>query len=92
MPRRPKTLSLESAIATDCGKKLPHPLPVAHMSLARWASDILGSRALTPRFCRIFDRELLYLLRRRLLPPSARHRHEQRVGVSDRLPLRTIRT
>jgi hypothetical protein len=39
----------------------PLPLPVAHMSIARWFGTIVAGGRLVPRRCRVFKRDLLYL-------------------------------
>lgn len=43
-----------------CPDPLPPALPVAHVTSARWFSDIVDQSLLTPRWCKHFTKELLY--------------------------------
>jgi hypothetical protein len=42
------------------GAPLPVPLPVAHVTAARWFEAILGIGKLTPQHCDVFSKNLLY--------------------------------
>jgi hypothetical protein len=54
--------SLESTLlALPSPPALPVPLPIVHVSVARWFSSIVHEGKLEPRMCSVFGESLLYL-------------------------------
>ena len=40
---------------------LPYTMPFAHLTIADWFSTIVAEGCLTPRYCKVFREDLLYL-------------------------------
>jgi hypothetical protein len=54
--------SLEKALdRLNSPDDAPWPLPLAHLSIARWFDSIAVEGSLLPRRCKVFNEELLYL-------------------------------
>ncbi len=57
-----QTQNLDRIIATsNIEGRQPDPLPLSHLSSARWFQDIVGSGGLKPTRCKVFKKDLLYL-------------------------------
>lgn len=54
--------TLDSAIRNaTLTSPLPQPLPLVHLSIARWFNSIVGNGKLEPTKCTVFNEDLLYL-------------------------------
>jgi hypothetical protein len=48
-------------LGLPASKLLPHPLPLTHLTVAKWFADIVGNARLRPRPCKVFGDSRLYL-------------------------------